>query len=167
MTRPKRLWHLLALVLVSAALLRAQTENVPVANQVYEFLDRMGVKGILPLYANTVMLRQTWLIVRLIYCRYLVLCLRFQHALHQSQLHHHRQSQHRRLRRLAARNGHGGLARGDSRRGWFGSGLRIFWLRRRCGWTTWWAWRCRRRNRYCRSTDIFDGSQARHTSAGA
>lgn len=31
----------------------AQVENVPVDNQVYEFLDRMGVKGILPLYNNT------------------------------------------------------------------------------------------------------------------
>lgn len=28
-------------------------ENVPVKNQVYEFLDRMGVKGVLPLYSNT------------------------------------------------------------------------------------------------------------------
>jgi len=31
----------------------AQIENVPVNNQVYEFLDRMGIKGILPLYSNT------------------------------------------------------------------------------------------------------------------
>ncbi|MBI1807859.1 MAG: hypothetical protein HYR76_12495 [Ignavibacteria bacterium] len=31
----------------------SQIENVPVNNQVYEFLDRMGVKGILPLYSNT------------------------------------------------------------------------------------------------------------------
>lgn len=30
----------------------AQIENVPVNNQVYEFLDRMGIKGILPLYSN-------------------------------------------------------------------------------------------------------------------
>src|SRR5258708_1052849 len=30
-----------------------QVENVPVNNQVYEFLDRMAVKGILPLYSNT------------------------------------------------------------------------------------------------------------------
>ena len=29
-----------------------QVENVPVNNQVYEFLNRMGVKGILPLYSN-------------------------------------------------------------------------------------------------------------------
>lgn len=28
-------------------------ENVPIGNQVYEFLDRMGVKGALPLYSNT------------------------------------------------------------------------------------------------------------------
>jgi len=32
---------------------RCQIENVPVGNQVYEFLDRMGVRGILPLYSNT------------------------------------------------------------------------------------------------------------------
>jgi len=31
----------------------AQVENVPVSNQVYEFLDRLGVRGILPLYSNT------------------------------------------------------------------------------------------------------------------
>lgn len=31
----------------------SQIENVPVRNQVYEFLDRMGVKGILPLYSNS------------------------------------------------------------------------------------------------------------------
>ncbi len=30
----------------------SQIENVPVTNQVYEFLDRMGVKGILPAYSN-------------------------------------------------------------------------------------------------------------------
>ncbi len=30
-----------------------QIENVPVDNQVYEFLDRMGIRGILPLYSNT------------------------------------------------------------------------------------------------------------------
>ncbi|MBI1804270.1 MAG: hypothetical protein HY033_07275 [Ignavibacteriae bacterium] len=30
-----------------------QVENVPIGNQVYDFLDRMGVKGILPLYSNT------------------------------------------------------------------------------------------------------------------
>lgn len=35
---------------LSAAL--AQVENVPVSNQVYEFLNRMGVKGVLPLYDN-------------------------------------------------------------------------------------------------------------------
>jgi len=29
-----------------------QVENVPVNNQVYEFLNRMGVRGILPLYSN-------------------------------------------------------------------------------------------------------------------
>jgi hypothetical protein len=30
----------------------SQMENVPVSNQVYEFLDRMAVKGVLPLYSN-------------------------------------------------------------------------------------------------------------------
>jgi len=30
----------------------SQMENVPVSNQVYEFLNRMGVKGILPAYSN-------------------------------------------------------------------------------------------------------------------
>lgn len=30
----------------------AQVENVPVTNQVYEFLDRMAVKGLLPAYTN-------------------------------------------------------------------------------------------------------------------
>src|SRR5689334_13149267 len=31
----------------------AQIENVPISNQVYECLDRMAVKGVLPLYSNT------------------------------------------------------------------------------------------------------------------
>jgi len=31
----------------------AQIENVPVNNQVYEFLNRMGVKRILLMYSNT------------------------------------------------------------------------------------------------------------------
>ncbi len=34
------------------SLTRAQIENVPVSNPVYEFLDRMGVRGFLPLYSN-------------------------------------------------------------------------------------------------------------------
>ena len=33
----------------------AQVENVPVANQVYDFLDRLGVRGVLPLYSNRVL----------------------------------------------------------------------------------------------------------------
>jgi hypothetical protein len=41
------------LLLAGRALASAQMENVPVKNQVYEFLNRMGVKGILPLYTNT------------------------------------------------------------------------------------------------------------------
>jgi hypothetical protein len=43
---------LVALILLPAAHLLAQVENVPVNNQVYDFLNRMGVKGILPLYSN-------------------------------------------------------------------------------------------------------------------
>ena len=33
--------------------LQSQIENVPIENQVYEFLNRLGVKGILKLYSNT------------------------------------------------------------------------------------------------------------------
>lgn len=46
----------IAIVMLVAMFLTAsaQVENVPVSNQVYEFLDRMGVKGILPLYDNTI-----------------------------------------------------------------------------------------------------------------
>ncbi len=40
----------ITLVVVTAAI--AQVEHVPVANQVYEFLDRLGVKGVLPLYSG-------------------------------------------------------------------------------------------------------------------
>jgi hypothetical protein len=29
-----------------------QVENVPISNQVYEFLDRMGVKGVVPMYSS-------------------------------------------------------------------------------------------------------------------
>src|SRR5437879_5230488 len=32
-----------------------QVENVPVTNQVYEFLNRMGVEGVLSLYSNAVL----------------------------------------------------------------------------------------------------------------
>ena len=35
------------------SIVSAQVENVPIQNQVYEFLNRMGVRGILPLYSNT------------------------------------------------------------------------------------------------------------------
>ncbi len=45
---------LMVLLLYSAwSIVSAQIENVPVQNQVYEFLNRMGVRGILPLYSNT------------------------------------------------------------------------------------------------------------------
>jgi len=44
---------LLGLLASFPARLSAQVENVPVSNQVYEFLDRLGVRGILPLYSNT------------------------------------------------------------------------------------------------------------------
>ena len=33
----------------------AQVENVPLHNQVYEFLNRMNVKGLLPTYSNTIL----------------------------------------------------------------------------------------------------------------
>ncbi len=33
----------------------AQVENVPVSNQVYEYLDRLGVRGILPLRSSTML----------------------------------------------------------------------------------------------------------------
>ena len=42
---------LIALVVISQVS-KSQIENVPVSNQVYEFLNRMGVKGILPAYSN-------------------------------------------------------------------------------------------------------------------
>lgn len=44
------LW-LMVISMISVSV--AQIENVPVNNQVYDFLNRMGVKGILPLYSNT------------------------------------------------------------------------------------------------------------------
>ena len=43
----------MATLLIAARPGLAQVENVPVSNQVYGFLDRMAVKGILPLYNNT------------------------------------------------------------------------------------------------------------------
>ena len=46
------IWLWLMVITVSCVS-TAQIENVPVNNQVYEFLDRMGVKGILPLYSNS------------------------------------------------------------------------------------------------------------------
>lgn len=42
----------LALILFGISISLAQVENVPVNNQVYEYLHRMGVKGLLPLYSN-------------------------------------------------------------------------------------------------------------------
>lgn len=46
---------LVLLLLAPSDRARAQAENVPVGNQVYEFLDRMGVKGVLPLYSNALL----------------------------------------------------------------------------------------------------------------
>ncbi|MBI5020373.1 MAG: hypothetical protein HZB59_02960 [Ignavibacteriales bacterium] len=46
------IWLWTMIIVVSNVSL-SQIENVPVNNQVYEFLDRMGVKGIIPLYSNT------------------------------------------------------------------------------------------------------------------
>ncbi len=42
----------LVCLIMAVSSVSAQVENVPVSNQVYEFLDRLGVKGILPLYSN-------------------------------------------------------------------------------------------------------------------
>ncbi len=39
-------------IALAFAIAPAQVENVPISNPVYEFLDRLGVKGILPLYSN-------------------------------------------------------------------------------------------------------------------
>jgi hypothetical protein len=54
----RQLWWQVSLLLVLwihcfVVKSEAQIENVPVNNQVYEFLNRMGVKGILPMYSNT------------------------------------------------------------------------------------------------------------------
>ncbi len=49
------LFGLAAIIAGIGAPLCAQVENVPVANPVYEFLDRLGVKGVLPLYSNTIL----------------------------------------------------------------------------------------------------------------
>jgi hypothetical protein len=51
--RPRVLFLALALLGPLAGRGIAQVENVPVSNQVYEFLDRLGVRGVLPLYSNT------------------------------------------------------------------------------------------------------------------
>lgn len=44
---------ILALPALGPAAATAQVENVPVSNQVYEFIDRLGVRGILPLASTT------------------------------------------------------------------------------------------------------------------
>jgi hypothetical protein len=41
------------LALLSGSAARAQVENVPASNQVYEFIDRLGVRGILPAASTT------------------------------------------------------------------------------------------------------------------
>jgi len=52
----RRLTVLLWLVTISISTVSfSQMENVPVNNQVYEFLHRMGVKGLLPLYSNSML----------------------------------------------------------------------------------------------------------------
>src|SRR5262245_24263253 len=43
----------LVLGLVFCSGVYSQIENVHISNQVYEFLDRMAIKGIIPLYSNT------------------------------------------------------------------------------------------------------------------
>jgi hypothetical protein len=52
---PAVLGWIAAFVLLSAAPVPAdaQVENVPISNQVYEFLDRLGVRGVLPLQSST------------------------------------------------------------------------------------------------------------------
>jgi hypothetical protein len=47
-----RAFVLLTVLIMSSHAAFAQVENVPANNQVYEFLDRMGVKGVLPGYSN-------------------------------------------------------------------------------------------------------------------
>jgi hypothetical protein len=48
-----RVLAVVSAICVTASFTAAQVENVPVSHQVYEFLDRMGVKGVLPQYSNT------------------------------------------------------------------------------------------------------------------
>jgi len=43
---------LLAMLFICRDLTVCQVETVPISNQVYEFLERMAVKGVLPLYTN-------------------------------------------------------------------------------------------------------------------
>ena len=49
----RRLWNVVVLLTMLTGQSWGQVENVPVSNQVYEYLDRMGVEGLLPLYSNT------------------------------------------------------------------------------------------------------------------
>lgn len=55
MRTPLWLFLVAGSLLIPAGEASAQVENVPVSNQVYEFLNRMGVKGILPLYSNAML----------------------------------------------------------------------------------------------------------------
>lgn len=52
--RGRSIIHLALMTLLGSFISAAQVENVPAGNQVYEFLDRMGVRGIIPLYSNVV-----------------------------------------------------------------------------------------------------------------
>jgi len=45
---------LLVAVVLGASRLSAQVENVPAGNQVYDFLDRLGVRGVLPTFSTVV-----------------------------------------------------------------------------------------------------------------
>jgi len=49
----RRILGVVVIIVFAVLPLCAQIENVPINNQVYEFLDRMAIKGILPLYSNT------------------------------------------------------------------------------------------------------------------
>jgi len=45
-------WSVVLLAVLVAPPVAAQVENVPVTNQVYEYLDRLAVRGLLPPYSN-------------------------------------------------------------------------------------------------------------------
>ncbi len=52
-TLRRQIFAIALLTALASSIAPAQVENVPISNPVYEFLDRLGVKGILPHYSNT------------------------------------------------------------------------------------------------------------------